>query len=123
MKYTKPFTTAVKPLAHSEDLLGTSNSVFSIWGIQACLWVNDGKVNQEFSILDNWSVTKPWKVLFTSSSWSEIQEWIKEHESEIIEQINEESIKWIKKYYPNRLNEFVPESPIMIKNLFRLKSE
>lgn len=110
MKYTEPYAISTKPLARSKDLLGTTNNVFSDWGIHSVLWVEDNKVNCRFEILDNWSVTKEWKVLFESSDWCEIQKWIKDHESEIAEQINKNSIEWIKNYYPNRLNEFVPET-------------
>lgn len=110
MRYTNPFATSTKPLAHSKDLVGTSNSVTSDWGIQATLWVEDGVVKQEFHILDNWLVTKSWKVLFSSSDWCEIQKWIREHESEIMEQVNANSIKFIQNYFPERLNDFVPET-------------
>ena len=117
MEYTKPFATSVKPLACSESLLGTSNCVFSDWGIRSTLYfyqelpyIGDNKIKCEFEILSSWYVTEKWKILFKSSDWCEIQKWIEDHESEIVEQINKKSIDWIKNYYPNRLNEFVPES-------------
>ena len=118
MRYTHPFTTSTEPLAYSKDLVGTSNSATSDWGVRATLWVEDGVAKQEFHILDNWLATRSWKILFSSPDWCEIQKWIKEHESEIIEQVNANSIKFIQKYFPERLNDFVPETPIMRETLF-----
>lgn len=107
MTYENPFAMKIKPLASSDLLVNTSNWVFSDWGICTIISAHHGEsVCVEFEILDNWHCSSPSKILFKSCDWEEVQKWIKEHESEIKQQLTKNAIEWVRKYDPKKAEEF-----------------
>ena len=82
-------------LAHSESLLGTSNTASSDWCIRSFFSIKDKKPYARFIIS-----TKLFggDTLFETDNYEELENWIEEHISEISTQIDTNAEDWIKRY-------------------------
>jgi hypothetical protein len=83
------------PIASSENLLGTSNFVFSDWQVQTYFSIKDKKPVATF-------VVTPKKfsreVLFKTDNYEELEKWVNEHLEEINSQVETKKEKWIEEH-------------------------
>lgn len=99
----KPSCVNISALAHSEDLLGTSNNVSSEWQLYTYFYIKDKKPYVKYNVYDKlFSDT----LLFSTDSHEELEKWINEHREELQAQINKRVEKWIKdnKYFLDKYN-------------------
>ena len=83
------------PIACSENLLGTSNCVFSDWQIRTHFSIEDKKPVATFVVIPKMFSHE---VLFKTDSYEELEKWVNEHLEEINSQVQTKKDKWIEEY-------------------------
>lgn len=82
-------------IACSENLLGTSNCVFSDWVIATFFKIENDIPVAHFSVRDKMFSSN---TLFETNDYKELKKWIEEHSTEIQSQIDKKKEEWIEKY-------------------------
>lgn len=82
-------------IACSENLLGTSNRVFSDWVIASFFKIENDIPVVHFSVEDKMFSSN---TLFETNDYKELKKWIEEHSAEIQSQIDIKKDKWIKEH-------------------------
>lgn len=83
------------PIACSENLLGTSNCVFSDWQVQTYFSIKDKKPVATFVVAPKMFSSE---VLFKTGSYEKLEKWINEHLKEINSQVQTKKDKWIEEH-------------------------
>ena len=82
-------------IASSEQLLGTSNCVFSDWKVQTYFSIKDKKPVATFVVAPK-AFSR--EVLFKTDSYEELEKWVNDHLEEINSQVQTKKDKWIEEH-------------------------
>ena len=83
-------------VARSENLLGTSNSVYTDWALKTYFGIDDeGNPYAHFKVTNELFGDE---VLFETNSYKELLQWYEDHAGEIEEQLKTKKTKWIKEH-------------------------
>ena len=95
MKYLNITACNFDYIAKSENLLGTSNLVFTDWVVCTFFKIENDVPVAHFTVCDKMFSSN---VLFETNNYKELKNWIKEHSKEIKEQIDSKAKEWIEKH-------------------------